>query len=101
MIQEQDISLHHIVVQGTGNIASDMGGERVMLSVQNGKYYNLGEIGGTIWNFIEKPISVTQLVTALMEEYEVEQSTCEEHVVYFLKLLLEDNLVEVVEGRNK
>ena len=101
MIQEQDISLHHIVVQGTGNIASDMGGERVMLSVQNGKYYNLGEIGGTIWNFIEKPISVTQLVTALMEEYEVEQSTCEEHVVYFLKLLLEDNLVEVVERRSK
>ena len=29
-----------------------MGGEKVMLSVKNGKYYNLGEIGGEIWELI-------------------------------------------------
>ena len=26
-----------------------MDGEKVMLSINNGKYYNLGEIGGDIW----------------------------------------------------
>ena len=34
-----------------GNIVSDMGGEKVMLSIENGKYYNLGEMGGEIWEF--------------------------------------------------
>lgn len=101
MIRKQSISLSYTIVQGKGNIVSDMDGERVMLSIQNGKYYNLGGIGGTIWDFIEEPRSVTQLVTALMLEYEVEQSTCEEQVVSFLELLLEENLVEVVEVRNK
>jgi len=31
-----------------GNIVSNMDGEKVMLSIKNGKYYNLGEIGGFI-----------------------------------------------------
>lgn len=101
MIRKQSILLYHTIVQGKGNIVSDMDGEKVMLSIQNGKYYNLGEMGGTIWDFIEKPRSVSQLVTALMSEYEVEQSTCEEQVVSFLELLLKENLVEVVEERSK
>ena len=30
-----------MIVQSKGNIVSDMGGEKVMLSVNNGKYYQL------------------------------------------------------------
>ena len=47
-------------MQVKGNIVSDMGGEKVMLSVNKGKYYNLGEIGGDIWELIRK-ISVNQI----------------------------------------
>ncbi|MCC2463174.1 lasso peptide biosynthesis PqqD family chaperone [Bacillus mobilis] len=101
MIRKQNILLYHTIVQGKGNIVSNMDGEKVMLSIRNGKYYNLGEMGGTIWDFIETPTSVTQLVAALISEYEVEQSTCEEQVISFLALLLEENLVEIVEVENK
>ncbi|MGG0237758.1 lasso peptide biosynthesis PqqD family chaperone [Bacillus rhizoplanae] len=101
MMKKQAISLNQVIVQVQGNIVSDMDGEKVMLSIHNGKYYNLGKMGGTIWNFIEKPISVTQLVIALMSEYEVEQSTCEEQVISFLELLLEENLVEIVKEISK
>lgn len=97
MRQKQNISLHHTVVQGEGNIVSDMDGEKVMLSVQNGKYYNLGEMGGAIWDLIEKPTSVKQLITSLMSEYEVEQSRCEQQVISFLELLLEEGLMNVGE----
>ena len=50
MIKNQNISLNQTLSQVKGNIVSDMGGEKVMLSVNNGKYYNLGEIGGDIWD---------------------------------------------------
>ena len=49
MITNQNISLNDEVSQREGNIVSDMGGEKVMLSINNGKYYNLGEMGGEIW----------------------------------------------------
>lgn len=95
MIKNETISLEDCVVQGKGNIVSDMGGEKVMLSVQNGKYYNLGEIGGKIWDSIEKPISIGQLVSTLMFEYDVGQNECEQHVISFLTHLAGEGLVQI------
>ena len=40
MIKNQNISLENMIVQSKGNIVSDMDGEKVMLSINNGKYYN-------------------------------------------------------------
>ena len=31
-----------------------MGGEKVMLSINNGKYYNLVKLVGSIWELIEE-----------------------------------------------
>ena len=83
MIKTGNISLNQSVAQVKGNIVSDMGGEKVMLSVKNGKYYNLGEIGGDIWDFIEGQITVNQLIATLMVKYDVEQIQCEEQVFPF------------------
>lgn len=97
MINSQNVPLNIIVVQGKGNIVSDMDGEKVMLSIQKGKYYNLGEMGGRIWDLMERPISVTQLVSLLITEYEVEQAECEKQVVCFCKQLLEEDLIQIHE----
>jgi len=97
MIKSGNISLGHSVVQTKGNLVSNMGGEKVMLSVKNGKYYNLGEIGGAIWELIEEETSVNQLVTKLLSNFNVTQNECEEQVVSFLELLLEEGLIEINE----
>ncbi|MCY9660242.1 lasso peptide biosynthesis PqqD family chaperone [Paenibacillus chondroitinus] len=95
MMNHETISLQDCVCQGKGSIVSDMGGEKVMLSVQNGKYYNLGEIGGKIWDSIENPISIGQLVSTLMREYDVDQNECEQHVISFLAHMAGEGLVQV------
>lgn len=96
----QKISLKSQVVQNEGNIVSDMDGEKVMLNVQNGKYYNLGDIGGVIWTLIEQPIIISDLVIELRSEYEINQKVCEEHIVFFLELLLTENLIHIEEESN-
>ncbi|MBP1990383.1 lasso peptide biosynthesis PqqD family chaperone [Paenibacillus eucommiae] len=88
------ISLHDCFVQGKGNIVSNMGGEKVMLSIDNGKYYNLGEVGGRIWDMIALPVSASQIVTALMSEYHVGQEECEQQVLSFLELLMKEGLIQ-------
>ncbi len=100
MIKNQTLSLQDVVVQGKGNIVSDMGGEKVMLSVHNGKYYNLGEIGGKIWDSIEEPIAVTQLVATLVADYDVDQTECEQQVISFLTHLMDEKLIGVEEEAN-
>lgn len=91
----KSISISQFVSQGEGNIVSDMDGEKVMLSIHNGKYYNLGELGGEIWEKIKEPVSIQNLVDELVAEYDVELATCREQVISFLTLLIDEGLVKV------
>ena len=95
MIETKQISLQNVVAQIPGNIVSDMGGEKVMMSIDNGKYYNLGEIGGDIWTLIEKSISVQEVVEALLTEYQVEREDCVEQVLTFLQQLYNEKLINI------
>lgn len=90
------ISLTDQLVQGKGYIASDMGEEKVMLSIENGKYYNLGEIGGAIWDLMQAPTTVNDIVSSLIADYNVEKETCEEQVITFIHQLLKEGIVEFV-----
>lgn len=89
----QTISPQNVFVQGQGHIASDMGGETVMLSVRNSKYYNLGEVGGRIWELMAAPASVQQVIDALTDEYAVERAECERQVLEFVSMLAEEGLL--------
>ena len=96
MIKNSPLSVQQSVRQVKGNIVSDMGEEKVMLSVDSGKYYNFGDVGGRIWELMEESITINQLVTSLMDIYDVEQIQCEQQVFSFLEQLLEENLIELV-----
>ncbi|PWV93800.1 coenzyme PQQ synthesis protein D (PqqD) [Paenibacillus cellulosilyticus] len=92
------ITIQDSVVQAQGNLASQMGGETVMMSIESGKYYNLGEIGGRIWELVAAPISVSELVSKLTGEYEVTTEECEAQVIHFLENLASEKLVIVQEA---
>lgn len=94
MLKQKELLLTDFVKQVEGNIVSDMGGEKVMLSIENGKYYNLGESGGTIWGLLEDSIEVKEVITKLTDLYEVGYDECEEQVITFLTHLLQEGLVK-------
>ncbi len=87
--------LEQLIVQDSNNIVSDMGGEKVVLSIENGKYYNLGMMGSQIWDLIKEPVAISAVVEALLEQYEVAKEVCEEQVLSFLSHLLEERLVHI------
>ncbi|CAM3554568.1 lasso peptide biosynthesis PqqD family chaperone [Marinicrinis lubricantis] len=89
------IGLEAIVVQAEGQLVSDMDGDKVMMSIRSGKYYNLGPVGGRIWELIASPTPVTRLVESLLAEYDIEQSVCEAEVLSFLQLLANEQLIEM------
>lgn len=95
MMITQKITPDCPIEQSKGNIVSDMDGEKVMMSIENGKYYNLGEIGGVIWDLLNKQIFVNELVSILMSEYSVDQSECKEQVISFLELLYKEGLIRI------
>ncbi|MCP3029177.1 lasso peptide biosynthesis PqqD family chaperone [Halobacillus sp. A5] len=94
MEKQLELSLNLLVSQSEGNIVSDMGNEKVMLSVENGKYYNLGEMGGVIWELIASPVKIDKVVDSLLAQYEVERPECERQVTAFINKLSEEGLIE-------
>lgn len=94
-MNHSNLSKDSEVVQNEGNLVSDMNGEKVMLNIGNGKYYNLGEIGGAIWDLIEKPLAVNEIIKSLMKNYAVKEPECEDHVLSFIKQLGEEKLISI------
>ncbi|MCJ2187067.1 lasso peptide biosynthesis PqqD family chaperone [Novosphingobium beihaiensis] len=84
-----------IVRQSKGLVSADIDGEVVMMSVEQGIYYRLDEVGSRIWGLIEQPMEVSVLCDRLLEEYEVERADCESGVLKFLDELLEQEGVDV------
>ncbi|MFA1820260.1 lasso peptide biosynthesis PqqD family chaperone [Virgibacillus oceani] len=89
----KNISIEQLVFQGEGHIVSDMDGEKVMFSIQNGKYYNLGEIGGEIWELIREGATVHEVILEMTDRYNVNKTECKEQVLAFIAHLYEEDLV--------
>lgn len=68
-------------------IASELDGEVVMMSIELGEYYGLGQIGSHIWRIIEQPITVQQIIDKCIAQYEVDFEQCQQDVLPFLAQL--------------
>jgi hypothetical protein len=81
-------------------VTSNLDGEIVMMSVENGEYYGLDEIGTRIWQLIEHPIVIEKLITCLTSEFEVERQECEQDTLEFLEDMFSRNLINLVEKKD-
>jgi len=92
-MKRDKITTESVISQTEEIVASDIDGETVMMSLENGKYYGLDDIGSRIWELIEQPIKVSGLIDALLERFDVDRETCERDVLKFLNGLNEDKIL--------
>ncbi|MCK9860367.1 lasso peptide biosynthesis PqqD family chaperone [Paenibacillus sp. ATY16] len=92
-MSKSSVLIHERIVQAEGFLVSDMGGEKVMMSIQSGKYFNLGHSGGEIWELLAAPTTLEEIVNRLCLEYEIEKEVCVNQVASFLKQLAEQGLI--------
>lgn len=76
-----------------GIMTADMKGSAVMLDIETGKYYNLGEVGGEIWMLLEKQKTVGELLDALTKSYNVSREQCRRDTLPFLEVLVKRGLL--------
>lgn len=57
-------------------------------------YITLNETGRFLWDKLEKDTDENALVSALLEEYEVDGATAEKDVKAFLEVLRKNNILE-------
>lgn len=74
---------------------SEIDGEVIMLSIENSEYYGMDKVGSRIWQLLENPVSLSEIIEALMEEYDVTVGQCTEDTKNFIGQLAEKNLIEM------
>jgi len=80
------------IVRKKGLLTADMNGEAVMMDIETGKYYNLGDTGGRIWELLAQPMTPEELCEKLVTEYDVTREICLRDVSGFLEDLVQRGL---------
>ena len=59
------------VVVTADQLSTRLGEEIVILSLRDSVYYGLSDVGARIWDLIQTPRTVDEILSALVDEYEV------------------------------
>ncbi len=94
-MDKKSLAVTSLVVRSRKLLSSEIDGETVMMSIESGKYYGLDEVGGRIWELLEKPRTADDISKQLLLDYEVEAAACEKDVMRFLQQLYDDDLLEI------
>ena len=95
-MDKKEIDLASIVAQCEDQVSTELDGETVLMSLEQGNYYGMDKILSRIWAIVEKPIAVSKICDQLMKEYDVERKTCEDEVLNVLNELAKENLLKPV-----
>jgi hypothetical protein len=89
------LTLNSIIQRDPEVIAAEADQDLVMVSVATGHYYGLSDVARDIWETIERPVKISDLVDDLTASYHVDSSSCEVQTLSFLEALLDEGLLQV------
>ena len=86
------------VVLSDEQVSTSLGQETVILGMGDGVYYGLDAVGARVWALLATPRRVSELVRAVVGEFDVTSEQCERDVLALLDDLSERRLVREVSG---
>ena len=92
------LNLYNVVQRDPDVIAAEAGEDVVMVSIDKGQYYGVSETAREIWQAIERPKKVSDLIDDLVSNYNVDRALCEKETLLFLEELLAERLLQVRNG---
>ena len=89
------LTLDSIVQRDPEVIAADADQDLIMVSVAKGSYYGISDVAREIWDAIERPKRVSDLINDLTASYHIDSLSCEEQTLSFLEALWDEGLLQV------
>ncbi len=92
------LTLNAIIQRAPEVIAAEVDQDLIMVSVATGCYYGVSDVAREIWDAIERPKRISDLVVDLSGRYHVDSCLCEEQTLLFLEDLRAEGLLQVKDG---
>ena len=93
MENQLDMELNQKIARSDNFVFNEVDGELVMMNIETGAYASLNETGKSIWTLLDAPKSLAEVVSSLVEEYEIDQATCEKEVLPFVENMLKSEVL--------
>jgi hypothetical protein len=87
------LTLDSIIQRDPEIIAAEADKDLIMVSIATGSYYGLSDVARAIWEAIERPKRISDLIDDLTASYQIDSSSCEEQTLSFLEALLNEGLL--------
>ena len=84
-----------VVAAREGQLSTSLAGEVVILDVERGVYFGLDGVGAKVWELLQTPCSVIDIVDRLAPQYDVPRDTLQTDVHALLEDLAGRGLVDV------
>ena len=89
------ISPASTIVKNSAHVSTNLGDEVVILDMQSEEYFSLDGVGTRIWEMIETPTTVREILAAILKAYDVEPARAENDLLAVLSEMQQEGLIEV------
>ncbi|HUS20088.1 MAG TPA: PqqD family protein [Terriglobales bacterium] len=89
------INRHSKVTVTPDQVSSEVSGEIIILQVKDGMYFGLDDVGAVVWQAIQTPRTVDEIVNTMMGEFEVDREKCQADVCALLEQMAAAKLVSI------
>jgi|SaaInl7_135m_RNA_FD_contig_31_657980_length_448_multi_4_in_0_out_0_1 hypothetical protein len=76
-------------------VSNVLGDEKIILDMKSGEYFGMNPVGADIWDYIQQPRKLDEIVAILMDKYGIDQERCETDVLALLAELSDVGLIEI------
>ena len=84
-----------LISRNSSVLAAEVDGEIVMMSIEQGRYFGLDDIGSDIWKRIDPPCSFADLIDRLAADYDADRATIAADVRELLSRMVAHDVVRL------
>lgn len=81
------------ITRNPAAIEATVGSEIVLMLIESGRCFGLGETGSAVWRHIKQPITLAETIIRLREEYEAPVGVIEQNVTDLIEQWAGNQLV--------
>jgi hypothetical protein len=89
------INKQTMISRNSNILATVIGSETVMMSIDQGRYYGMNKTGSYIWKTLEHPMSFEDLCAKLLQDFNITEVQCTEDVIPFLEEMSKEKIIEI------
>jgi len=96
-IEEATITLESIIQRKEEELLStNLGEEIVMMDTQSGNYIGMNKMGKIIWDRLDKPTLIKDLINYLTNRFDVSEEECTKECLVYLQQMLQQKLITLI-----